>query len=119
MDIIYLKGLQVQTKIGAYAYEKAMYQQLTVDIQCQFDFIRPKTDDIEDAPLDYHQLALWVSSFFEKHHFVLLEAAADQFAMKLLEKFSCESVKVALEKKGSIKGVGGVGVVVERSKGDI
>lgn len=116
MDIIYLKGLQVQTTIGAFSYEKAIRQRLMLDIECGFESLKLKEDSVEALPLNYHLLAVSVKEFFDKHQFALLETAAHQLAETLMASHPILELQISIEKKGSISGVEAAGVRITRTR---
>lgn len=114
MDIIFLRGLKIETIIGIYDWERRIRQTILLDLEMATDISRAAaTDSIEDA-LDYKALSKRVTAFVENSEFFLVETLAERIAGLILEEFPTPWVRVSLNKKGAISGASDVGVVIER-----
>jgi len=114
MDKVFIEGLEVAAKIGAYDFEKAIIQCLRLDLTCDFD-IRPAaaTDDLSKA-LDYAKLAASIQTFADSVQFELLETFAERLAAHLLAEFNLSRLKLRLVKPGVNPLAPRVGLEIER-----
>ena len=114
MDIIFLRGLAIETIIGIYDWERETRQTVVLDLEMAWD-IAPAaaSDSIADA-LDYKAVSKRVIKFVEESSFFLVETLAERVARLLLDEFSVPWVRLTLNKKGAIRGASDVGVLIER-----
>ena len=118
MDIIFLRGLQIETIIGIYAWERKIRQAIILDLEMATDIRKAAaSDSIEDA-LDYKEVSKRIVAFVESSDFFLVETLAEKIAEILLTEFRIPWLKLTLNKKGAISGATDVGIVVERGKRD-
>lgn len=116
MDIIFLRGLQVEAIIGIYGWERTIKQKLILDIELTHDINKAgKSDNIDDT-LDYKALSKSVIFFVEQSNFFLVEKLAEEICSLILAKFNTTWVKLMLNKKGAIRGASDVGIIIERGK---
>ncbi len=114
MDIIYLRDLRIETVIGIYDWERRMKQTVILDIEMATDIrAAANSDNIEDT-LNYKDVAKRIMSFVGESEFELVEALAEKVAEIILSEFNTPWVKLSLNKKGAVRGVRDVGVVIER-----
>ncbi len=116
MDIIFLGGLEIETIIGIYDWERTTKQTVVLDIEMAFDIEKAaETDDIEYT-LDYKKVSKRIISFVENSEFLLVEKLVVEIANILRNEFAVPWVKIALNKKGAIRGASDVGIVIERGQ---
>ena len=116
MDIIFLRGLQIETIIGIYDWERKIKQTIILDLEMATDIRKAAaSDSIVDA-LDYKEVSKRVIAFVENSEFFLVETLAEKIAGILLNDFSVPWLKLTLNKKGAISGASDVGIVIERGK---
>ena len=114
MDIIYIDDLRLSTLIGIYPREKAMPQSIEISLQIGTSTrTAGASDDIGDT-INYAAVVEKVRSELAKQHFNLLETLAEYIAKLILEDFGAPWVRVSIGKLGLIRGVRGVGVIIER-----
>jgi len=118
MDKVFIEGLEVPVKIGAYDFERSIIQCLQMDLTCAFD-IRPaaQNDDLNQA-LDYAKLAESIQQFAASVQFELLETFAERLAAHLLAAFNLSWLKLRLVKPGVNPLAQRVGLEIERSARD-
>lgn len=116
MDIIFLGGLEIDTLIGIYEWERKIKQKVVLDIEMGFD-IRPAaaSDDIAHA-LDYKTVSDRVVAFVENSEFFLVETLIEEIAKLLRSEFPIPWVRITLNKKGAISRARDVGIVIERGQ---
>jgi len=114
MDKVFIEGLEVAVKIGAYEFERQIIQCLQMDLTCDFD-IRPAaaTDDLSKA-LDYAALSESIHAFAQSVQFELLETFAERLAAHLLAKFKLSKLRLKLVKPSVNPLAQRVGLVIER-----
>ncbi len=114
MDIIFLRGLHIETVIGIYDWEREIRQTVILDLEMATD-IRPAaaTDDIA-ATLDYGAVSTRVVEFVEGSEFLLVETLAERIASLIREEFGVPWLRLTLNKKGAIRGASDVGIIIER-----
>lgn len=116
MDIVYIRGLEVQTVIGIYDWEKEIKQTVTIDLEMGCDIRRAAAlDEISEA-LDYKAVSKRIASFVEQARFQLVETLAERIAAIVREEFGVTWVRLSLGKPGAVTGSRDVGVVIERGR---
>ncbi|CCE21790.1 MULTISPECIES: dihydroneopterin aldolase [Methylotuvimicrobium] len=116
MDIIFLGGLEIETIIGIYDWERTQKQTVVLDIQMAFDISKAaETDDIKHA-LDYKSVSKRIISFVEASEFFLVEKLIEEIAKLIQSEFHVPWVKIVLNKKGAIRGASDVGIIIERGE---
>jgi dihydroneopterin aldolase len=114
MDIIFLRGLQLETVIGIYDWERKIRQTVIIDLEMATDIRRAAaTDDISHT-LDYKAVSKRIIAFVEESEFFLVETLAEKITGILLDEFSVPWVRLTLNKKGAISGASDVGIQIER-----
>ncbi len=116
MDIIFLGGLQIETIIGIYDWERETKQTVILDIEMAFDIQKAaETDDIQYT-LDYKTVSKRIISYVEESSFFLVEKLISEIADIILNEFNVPWVKITLNKKGAIRGASDVGITIERGE---
>lgn len=116
MDIIFLRGLKIDTLIGVYDWEQRVPQTLQLDLEIALPDSRAcQTDNIADA-LNYADIVRDIQSELASRHFNLLEALSEHIAQILLKDFNAPWVKVSIAKPQAIRGCQMVGICIERSR---
>ncbi len=116
MDIVFLGGLEIETIIGIYDWERETKQTVALDIEMAFDIQKAaETDDIQYA-LDYKIVSKRIISFVETSQFLLVERLISEIASIIRHEFNVPWVKITLNKKGAIRGASDVGIIIERGE---
>lgn len=116
MDIIFLGGLEIETIIGIYDWERENKQSVVLDIEMAFDIQKAaKTDDIQYA-LDYKTVSERVIAFVEASRFFLVEKLISEIADIIRNEFNVPWVRITLNKKGAVRDASGVGIIIERGE---
>ncbi len=116
MDLIYLHGLKVDCIIGIWEWERRTTQTITIDLDMAMDVRQAAaTDRIEDT-LNYKSVAKRVTAFVSDSRFQLVETLTEKIAELILGEFHVPWVRVAINKRGAIRGATDVGVIVERGR---
>jgi len=113
MNKLFIDGLKVETRIGVYAWEKQVSQNLVVDLELHCDLsAAASSDDIADA-VDYSAVCEFIKKELQAQEFNLIERCAAFIIEQLKAEFLLQRVRVKLRKKGAVRGTAGVGVVLE------
>ncbi|MEM7027764.1 MAG: dihydroneopterin aldolase [Pseudomonadota bacterium] len=116
MDKIYIKDLRIDTVIGIYDWERRMKQTVILDIEMATDIrAAANSDNIEDT-LNYKDVAKRLLAYVGESEFELVEALAERITEIILSEFNTSWVKLTLNKKGALRGVRDVGVIIERGE---
>ncbi|MCK9620892.1 MAG: dihydroneopterin aldolase [Methylobacter sp.] len=116
MDIIFLGGLEIETIIGIYDWERVAKQTVILDIEMAFDIQKAaETDDIQYA-LDYKTVSQRIVSFVEASQFLLVEKLISEIADIIRSEFNVPWVRITLNKKGAISAAKDVGIIIERGE---
>lgn len=114
VDRLLIEGLQIETVIGVYDWERTIHQRLVLDLEMATD-IRPAaaTDDLS-MTLDYAAISTRIGEFADIHHFALVETFAERLAALLREEFAIAWLRLTLRKPGAVAEAAAVGVCIER-----
>ncbi|MFI3187999.1 dihydroneopterin aldolase [Crenothrix sp. D3] len=116
MDIIFLGGLEIETIIGIYDWERKTKQTVVLDIEMAHNIQQAaETDDIQYA-LDYKTVSKRIISFVEDSQCLLVERLISEIADILRHEFNVPWVRIKLNKKGAIRGASDVGIIIERGE---
>jgi dihydroneopterin aldolase len=114
MDIVYLNDLRVDTIIGIYDWERRTKQTIILDIEMGTDIrTAAESDSIDDA-LDYKAVAKRLFAYIGESKFNLVETLAERIAAIITDEFGVKWCRIRLNKKGAVRGVRDVGVIIER-----
>ena len=118
LDIIFIEALQVETVVGVYDWERRIRQPVVIDLEMGADVASAAaSDDVADT-LDYKAVSKRVQQFVGESSFFLVETLAERIAALVLDEFPVPWVRVKLNKVGALRGAKGVGIVIERGRGD-
>ena len=116
MDIIFLRGLTIETIIGIYDWERKTKQTIILDIEMAADIRKAaQTDAIEDT-LDYKAVSKRLIDYVEQSEFFLVETLAETASQLIMEEFNVPWVRLTVNKKGAIRGASDVGIIIERGE---
>jgi dihydroneopterin aldolase len=116
MDIVFLRGLRIETTIGIYDWEKQIKQPVILDLEMGADVAKGAASDrIEDA-LDYKRVAKRLKEFVAASRFELVETLAERCAALLREEFGISWLRLSVNKIGAVSDATDVGVIIERGE---
>ena len=114
MDIVFLRGLKIDTVIGIYDWEREIKQAVVLDLEMSTDVRRAAASEkIEDA-LDYKAVSKRLIEFIQVSQFQLVETLAERCAEIIRSEFDVRWVRLTLNKVGAISAATDVGVIIER-----
>jgi dihydroneopterin aldolase len=112
LDTLNIKALSASTRIGVYAWEQKINQQLLLDISIETDFSACEED--LSKTIDYAALCEAVTQFIESRAFQLIETVANQVADLIKQQFHVAKVVVGVSKPHAVKNAGNIQVVITR-----
>jgi dihydroneopterin aldolase len=116
LDIVFLRGLRIETVIGIYDWEREIKQPVVLDLEMSTDVARAAASDhIEDA-LNYKAVSKRLKQFVSESKFELVETLAERCAEIIRDEFRVRWVRLSLNKIGAVSDAVDVGVVIERGK---
>ncbi|RMN01985.1 dihydroneopterin aldolase [Pseudomonas savastanoi] len=114
MDRVFIEGLEVDTVIGAYDWERGIRQCLRLDLSFAWDN-RPAAAGVDlSKALDYASVSTRIQAFAEQAQFQLVETFAERLAEVLMSEFNIPWLRLKLTKPGAVAAAAGVGVEIER-----
>lgn len=116
MDIVYLRGLKIETIVGIYAWERQMPRPLVFDLELGTDIrAAAASDRVEDA-VNYAAVAEYVTDSVQSQQPALLEPLLENLAQGLFERFNIQWLRLSVDKPGAVAGLKAVGLRIERSR---
>ena len=116
MDIIFLREIKLDARIGIYKREKAITQTVELDLDIALPDERVfKSGKIADT-IDYSVVIDRLRATLVEQHYGLVENLAEHVAQILLVDFRAPWVRVSVAKIGAQPNARRVGVVIERGK---
>lgn len=114
MDTVFIEGLQVDTVIGAYDWERGIVQCLRLDLRFAWDNRPAAAGDDLALALDYAKVSARIEAFARASKFELVETFAERLAAVLMSEFGIPWLRLKLTKPGAVPAATGVGVEIER-----
>ncbi|HHI77259.1 MAG TPA: dihydroneopterin aldolase [Gammaproteobacteria bacterium] len=116
MDIVYLRGLRIDTIIGIYDWERRTRQTVVLDLEMATDISRAAASERIEDTLNYKAVAKRLIAFVGESEFQLVETLAERCAALILEEFEVPWLRLTLNKQGAVRGATDVGVIIERGQ---
>ena len=114
MDKVFIEGLQIQTTIGFYAWEKEIKQTLVVDLAMGWNTAAAALNDELAKTLDYAEISEAIATFANANSVDLIETLAERLAQYLMTTYSLPWLKLKIGKPGAVHNAASVGVEIER-----
>lgn len=118
-DILMIKGLVLETRIGVYDWEKVTRQTLVLDLELTVPreaiAKAAASDNVQDA-LDYVAVTKRVQQMASGSSCQLMETFAETLAAILLAEFPLQKLKLSVHKPAALASAGGVVLVIERCR---
>jgi dihydroneopterin aldolase len=115
-DIVFLRGLAVETTIGFFEWERHVKQTVVLDLEIPVDCAKAATTDTVDNTVDYKAISKRCIGFIAEAEFHLVETLAHKLATTLLAEFDIAWIRLSINKPGAIRGSRDVGVSIERQR---
>lgn len=116
MDIVFLRGLRIETIIGIYDWEKEIQQPVILDLEMSTDVAKAAASDrIEDA-INYKAVSKRLKQYIGEGRFELVETLAERCAGIIRNEFGVRWVRLTVNKIGAVSDARDVGVIIERGE---
>jgi 7,8-dihydroneopterin aldolase/epimerase/oxygenase len=115
-DIVFLRGLAIETTIGFFDWERHVKQTVVIDLEIPVDCARAAASDSVKDTVDYKSMAKRTIAFVSEAQFHLVETLAQKLAITLLAEFDMAWIRLSINKPGAIRGSRDVGVSIERHR---
>ena len=116
MDIIFLREIRIDARIGIYKRERTITQTVELDLDIALPDDRVfKSGKVADT-IDYAVVIERIRATLVEQHYGLVENLAEHVAQLMLEEFHTPWVRVSIAKMGAQRNARRVGVVIERSR---
>jgi 7,8-dihydroneopterin aldolase/epimerase/oxygenase len=115
-DIVFLRGLAIETTIGFFEWERHVKQTVVIDMEFPVDCARAASSDTVVDTVDYKSIAKRTIAYVSEAQFHLVETLAHKLATTLIDEFGIAWIRMSLNKPGAIRGSRDVGVTIERRK---
>ncbi|MFL2980708.1 MAG: dihydroneopterin aldolase [Methylophilaceae bacterium] len=111
---IFLHGLKLNTKIGVPDWERAILQELIIDVDIELKGNETfKSNDISKT-IDYALIEAQIKEIGLRNKNKLLEDFGEEIICKLKEKFQFEKIRLKISKQKILPETDFVGVILER-----
>ncbi len=116
MDTVFIRGLEVDTVIGIFDWERRIRQRVRIDLEMGADVARAaRTDSIDDA-LDAKAIGQRISAGGGESEVLLVETLAERVATLVREEHGVAWLRLSVSKPGALRGADDVGVTIERGE---
>jgi len=114
VDTVFIEGLEVDTVIGAYDWERGIRQCLRLDLTLGWDIRPAAANDELDKALDYAKVGASIDRFAQAARFELVETFAERLAASLMAEFGIAWLRLRVAKPGVNARAAALGVEIER-----
>lgn len=118
MDKVYIRGLNIQTTIGVFEWEKQIKQTLVIDLIMGWNTASAAVNDDLNKTLDYAAISVAIEKFANDNPVELLETLAERMAAFLMAEYQIPWLKLSIGKPGAVHNAATVGVEIERGLAD-
>lgn len=116
MDKIIIEGLEINTVIGVYDWEREKPQKLIFDLVLTTDLTKAMQSDRVEDTVDYAKVAETIEVLTRQHQPELLEKFADTLLKQLFDKFNVEAIQLKMTKPDILPQTRSVGIELFREK---
>ncbi len=114
MDIVFIRGLRIDTVIGVYDWERQVRQTVSLDLEMASDTAAAAAGDELSRALDYGAVAQRLTALVEASDCQLIETLAERCAGVVMSEFGVPWLRLRLCKPGAVPAAEDVGVLIER-----
>lgn len=115
MDRVYVEGLEIETLIGVYDFERDARQALILDISVQYDCKPAGLNDDITLALDYDRLSKRIREWALEQTFELIETFAEQLCGLLFQEFGLKFIDLKINKPAAVSDCTAVGIHIIRT----
>ena len=115
-DRVFIEGLQLETVIGVYGWERELRQTLRLDLEMAWPTAAAAASDDVARALDYAAVSQRLREHAAASRAQLVETLAEKLADLLREEFAVPWLRLRLGKPGAVPAAQAVGVQIERGE---
>lgn len=120
MDAIIIEGLNVDTVVGCFTWERQITQPLSLDLTVYTCLKQVAVSDELEDTLNYAQICDLATETIQQAQPKMLEHAAQLVLETLFDQFEAiESISITIRKPAIIAQANAVGIRLERHRNDI
>ena len=113
-----ITNLRLRAIIGTNQWERNAPQDVTVNVEFEFDGSKPaRTDDLNDV-IDYKALTKRISNFVEGSQFFLLEKLSASILELVMQEPRVQRASVTVDKPGALRFADSVSVTCRATRGE-
>jgi dihydroneopterin aldolase len=116
MDVIFLRDVRIEAKVGIYRRERFTTQPISIDLDIALATDRVFESGKVADTIDYAVVVQRIRTELDARRFGLVEELAAFVAQLILDEFHSPWVRISVAKLGILKDAGRVGVTIERSR---
>ncbi len=117
-DHVFIEGLQAQTCIGVYEWERQLKQRVVMDVTLYTALTAAGHSDDLRQTVDYKSVSDRLVGFVASARYELIESLAQALTDILLQEFAVDAVKLRISKPGAVPSAANVGVSIYRERAD-
>jgi 7,8-dihydroneopterin aldolase/epimerase/oxygenase len=115
LGTVYVYDLKITCVVGIYPKERALLQNLFLDIEFDIDFEAAERTENVESTVDYAEVSNRLESWVQKEKFQLIETLAERACVLLFEEWDIiHRVKIKVKKPGAVPQAKYAAVMVER-----
>jgi dihydroneopterin aldolase len=114
MDKVHIVGLNIQTTIGFFEWEKQIKQTLVIDLAMGWNTALAAENDELAKTLDYAEISEKIAEFANNNPVDLIETLAERMAKFLMETYHIPWLKLKVAKPNAVHNALTVAVEIER-----
>jgi len=116
MDLIFLREIRLDARIGIYKRERTITQTVELDLDIALPDDRVFESGKVADTIDYAVVVERIRAALVEQHYGLVENLAERVAQIILDEFHSPWVRVSIAKIGAQPSARRVGVVIERGR---
>lgn len=115
-DHVFIEGLQAQTCIGVYEWERQLKQRVVMDVTLFTALTAAGHSDDLRQTVDYKSVSDRLVGFVASARYELIESLAQALTDILLQEFAVDAVRLRISKPGAVPSAANVGVSIYRER---
>ena len=116
---VFVRGLQVEARVGIYEHEKQQVQRLIVSVDLTVREERDGNEDQLEKVVCYETVVKRIKAICSQGHVNLIETIAERIAQDCLEDWRVLAARVCVEKPDVFDDCETVGIEIERLRAKI
>jgi len=115
-DLVLIEGLEVETVIGVYDWEREILQTLVFDLELTTDIRPAAASDEVTRTLNYQSISDQVINLARGSSCKLIETLAERVVQDIFQAFPVDAIRLKLSKPGAVPQAKNVAVSIYRTR---